>query len=248
MSWKVESLSRTLATSLCHACPSKSEPVHFLQIWLQPNAMGVEPGYAQKHFPVGQRRGGWVLLVSPDGRDDSIAAHADQETLYDQPQVAKDKLRITGSWSGDPGPSPLFIVGGETSVVIEGLTLGPNECDTAGAVVNNVFGIQNMAPPFMAFEKENQKTIQDVLKDIPTMCDHLRIPLTDALRMQFLCDNHEGVNSESVLERAGALNLLILERDVPMPGVFMSIVRSFGVAYKIIEPLPKPDPDMPEAN
>lgn len=118
----------------------------------------------------------------------------------------------------------------------------------AGAVVNNVFGIQNMAPPFMAFEKENQKTIQDVLKDIPTMCDHLRIPLTDALRMQFLCDNHEGVNSESVLERAGALNLLILERDVPMPGVFMSIVRSFGVAYKIIEPLPKPDPDMPEAN
>ena len=48
-----------------------------------------------------------------------------------------DKLRIIGSWSGDPGPSPLFIVGGETSVVIEGLTLGPNEGDTAGAVVNN---------------------------------------------------------------------------------------------------------------
>jgi len=28
--------------------------------------------------------------------DASIAAHADQETLYDQPQVAKNKLRITG--------------------------------------------------------------------------------------------------------------------------------------------------------
>jgi redox-sensitive bicupin YhaK (pirin superfamily) len=57
--------------------PSSSEPVHFLQIWLEPNAMGVEPGYAQKHFPLDDRRGRWVLLVSPDGRDGSIAANQD---------------------------------------------------------------------------------------------------------------------------------------------------------------------------
>jgi redox-sensitive bicupin YhaK (pirin superfamily) len=57
--------------------PSSSEPVHFLQIWLEPNAMGVEPGYAQKHFPLDDRRGRWVLLVSPDGRNGSIAANQD---------------------------------------------------------------------------------------------------------------------------------------------------------------------------
>jgi redox-sensitive bicupin YhaK (pirin superfamily) len=56
---------------------SASEPVHFLQIWLQPNEMGVEPSYDQRHFPVGDRRGRWVLLVSPDGRDGSIATHQD---------------------------------------------------------------------------------------------------------------------------------------------------------------------------
>ncbi len=56
---------------------SSVEPVHFLQIWLQPNTLGVDPGYAQKHFPVEDRRNRWRLLVSPDGRDGSIATHQD---------------------------------------------------------------------------------------------------------------------------------------------------------------------------
>ncbi|MEE4377661.1 MAG: pirin family protein [Candidatus Competibacteraceae bacterium] len=56
---------------------SKEEPVHFLQIWLQPNKTGVEPGYAERHFSVEERRGRLVLLVSPDGRDGSLQAHQD---------------------------------------------------------------------------------------------------------------------------------------------------------------------------
>lgn len=56
---------------------SNREPVHFLQIWLQPNVLGVEPSYDQRHFPVEHRRGRWVLLVSPDGRDSSITTHQD---------------------------------------------------------------------------------------------------------------------------------------------------------------------------
>ena len=57
--------------------PSATEPVHFLQIWLVPNRAGVQPGYAQKHFPLEDRRGRLVLLVSPDGRDGSLSAHQD---------------------------------------------------------------------------------------------------------------------------------------------------------------------------
>src|SRR5690606_19177214 len=38
--------------------------------------------------------------------DDSIAAHADQETLYDQPQAAKNKLRITGPFTVEAVPFP----------------------------------------------------------------------------------------------------------------------------------------------
>ena len=57
--------------------PSPTEPVHFLQIWLVPNRTGVQPGYEQKHFPLEDRRGRLVLLVSPDGRDGSLSAHQD---------------------------------------------------------------------------------------------------------------------------------------------------------------------------
>jgi len=55
--------------------PSATESVHFLQIWLQPGTMGVEPGYEQKHFSEEQRRGKLCLLVSPDGRAGSISTH-----------------------------------------------------------------------------------------------------------------------------------------------------------------------------
>ena len=56
---------------------SSQEAVHFLQIWLEPNQMGVEPSYDQRHFPLADRRGKLVLFVSPDGRDGSIATHQD---------------------------------------------------------------------------------------------------------------------------------------------------------------------------
>lgn len=38
--------------------------------------------------------------------DESIAAHADQEILYDQPQVAKNRLRITGPFTVEAVPFP----------------------------------------------------------------------------------------------------------------------------------------------
>jgi len=57
--------------------PSATAPVHFLQIWLEPNEPGVEPSYAQKHFPIAERQGRWAQLVSPDGKDGSIATHQD---------------------------------------------------------------------------------------------------------------------------------------------------------------------------
>ena len=56
---------------------SSSEPVHFLQIWLEPNELGVEPGYEQKHFSPETRQGKLALLVSPDGRDGSLRSYQD---------------------------------------------------------------------------------------------------------------------------------------------------------------------------
>lgn len=112
----------------------------------------------------------------------------------------------------------------------------------AGAVVNRLFGVQNMEEPYAAFENENRHLIDSEVEAIHKRFDHLRIPLTDALRIQFLCDGHEGIDSSSVLEKANALKILVLEREVPMPGAFMSIARSFGMAYKILDPPPKKQP------
>ena len=52
---------------------SQTEPVHFLQIWIQTDRLNVTPAYAQKHFAPNDRIGRWVALVTPDGADGSIA-------------------------------------------------------------------------------------------------------------------------------------------------------------------------------
>ncbi len=56
---------------------SKSEPVHFLQIWILPEARGTAPGYEQKHFPAAERQGRLRLIASRDGREGSVTVHQD---------------------------------------------------------------------------------------------------------------------------------------------------------------------------
>jgi len=56
---------------------SRTEPVHFLQIWIVPDRRGIEPRYDQKRFPDQERRGRLRLVGSPDGRDDSVAINQD---------------------------------------------------------------------------------------------------------------------------------------------------------------------------
>ncbi len=52
---------------------SDAEPVHFLQVWIQPDRLNAQPAYDQRHFDPVARRGRWATLVSPDGADGSIA-------------------------------------------------------------------------------------------------------------------------------------------------------------------------------
>jgi quercetin 2,3-dioxygenase len=46
---------------------------HFLQIWIEPRSTGVEPAYAQKHFPEPEKRGRLCVIVSPDAREGSLS-------------------------------------------------------------------------------------------------------------------------------------------------------------------------------
>lgn len=52
---------------------SNTEPVHFLQIWIQPDRLNYAPAYDQKHFSPDARRGRWAVLASPEGEGGSIA-------------------------------------------------------------------------------------------------------------------------------------------------------------------------------
>jgi redox-sensitive bicupin YhaK (pirin superfamily) len=54
---------------------SKTDGVHFLQIWILPDRSGHTPGYEQKHFSAAEKRGRLRLVASPDGRDGSVAIH-----------------------------------------------------------------------------------------------------------------------------------------------------------------------------
>jgi quercetin 2,3-dioxygenase len=59
--------------------PSPSDPVHFLQIWIQPDARALKPAYAQKRIDRAAARSGWALLASRDGREGTIALRQDAE-------------------------------------------------------------------------------------------------------------------------------------------------------------------------
>jgi len=56
---------------------SQSEPVHFLQIWIQPAVLGIAPGYEQKHFSAADKRGRLCLVASPDGAQGSVTIRQD---------------------------------------------------------------------------------------------------------------------------------------------------------------------------
>jgi quercetin 2,3-dioxygenase len=58
---------------------SKTDEVHFLQIWILPRNGGLRPGYEQKSLPEDTRRDRLLLLASPEGREGSVSLHQDAE-------------------------------------------------------------------------------------------------------------------------------------------------------------------------
>lgn len=57
--------------------PSPTNGVHFLQIWIEPDELGIKPSYEQKFFSPEDKRGRLRLIASPDGRDGSVKVHQD---------------------------------------------------------------------------------------------------------------------------------------------------------------------------
>jgi redox-sensitive bicupin YhaK (pirin superfamily) len=70
----------TAGTGVLHSeqNASDSAPVHFLQIWVQPDRQRLQPSYEQRAFPAAKERSGRLtLLGSRDGREGSVTIHQD---------------------------------------------------------------------------------------------------------------------------------------------------------------------------
>ncbi len=70
---------------------SKTDLVHFLQIWIIPEKAGIAPGYEQKTFSEAEKRGKLRLVASPDGAEGSVVIHSNQRLhagLFDKGESA----------------------------------------------------------------------------------------------------------------------------------------------------------------
>jgi hypothetical protein len=94
---------------------SKSDTVHFLQIWLIPTKRGIKPGYEQKTFSEAEKRGTLRLVASPDAANGSLTINTDAKVyagLFDKGEsasldlapgrhawvhVARGKVKINGT-------------------------------------------------------------------------------------------------------------------------------------------------------
>lgn len=71
---------------------SKTEPVHFLQIWIMPEKRGIPPSYEEKDFPLAERLGKLRLVASPEGEAGSLRINQDAK-VYASVLRAGDELR-----------------------------------------------------------------------------------------------------------------------------------------------------------
>jgi redox-sensitive bicupin YhaK (pirin superfamily) len=72
--------------------PSRTEGVHFLQIWIQPDRRGIEPSYEEKRFSNDEKRGRLRLIASPDRAEGSVLIHQDARVyagLFDGAERAR---------------------------------------------------------------------------------------------------------------------------------------------------------------
>jgi redox-sensitive bicupin YhaK (pirin superfamily) len=68
---------------------SRTEPVHFLQIWLEPAVKGLKPGYQQLSLTEEQKLGKLVLVASPEGGG-PLKIHQDARVLIGQVEAGQE--------------------------------------------------------------------------------------------------------------------------------------------------------------
>ena len=102
--------------------PSKTQTAKFLQIWVLPKNLGIKPRYEQKRFPLEERRETFQLVVSPDGREGSLAIN--QDAFFSLKHFYPGAEFIYQKYFSENG-AYLFIISG--NVEIDGKPFGPRD-------------------------------------------------------------------------------------------------------------------------
>ena len=82
---------------------SQTEPVHFIQILMLPRQQDQTPGHVQRSFPPEERDNRWCLVVSPDGRADSLPI--DQQAQIHLTRLAAGRTLNTLETDSAPAPA-----------------------------------------------------------------------------------------------------------------------------------------------
>lgn len=106
----------------------------------------------------------------------------------------------------------------------------------AAAVTNELFGTPNPESGFVQFRQQHKAIIEQEMLGLAVNLPDLRRYITDALRVQTLCDNQEGLGNNNSLAVADKLGILLADRDMPLPSTFMTLVRDFGEQHQLIIP------------
>lgn len=111
---------------------SETEPVHFYQIWILPEADGIKPGYEQKLFSVEEKTGRLKLVASRDGSDGSLTIHQDVK-VYNSLLASGDEVSYQ---LGNDRHAWLQVVRGEVTVNDTHLSAGDGAALTSEAAIN----------------------------------------------------------------------------------------------------------------
>ncbi len=74
---------------------AQGEQTHFLQIWIEPDVKGIEPGYEQKTVPASAKRGQLALVAAPEAAEHTVKIHANARMyagLFDAAESAQLSL------------------------------------------------------------------------------------------------------------------------------------------------------------
>jgi len=121
---------------------SKEEDAALFQIWIKPNEKGGKPLYNQRDFRDVTKNNQWVTLVSPDGRDNSIAIK--QEAFILTTELYEGKTISIASSSPDRGKLLLVVEG---SVKIDGVTL--DKRDEVQITEEKVYELEALKPSWV---------------------------------------------------------------------------------------------------